>query len=74
MWQREVIARARERGASWSQIGEALGVTKQAAWALYNEDVRTSLAAARTRSGVSDEEAQRLADEQRDPLRRDAAT
>lgn len=65
-WQREAISRARERGASWSEIGDALGVTKQGAWALYNEDVRQALAAARSRSGLTDEEAQRLADDERD--------
>lgn len=42
-----------------------LGVSKQAAWKLYNEDVRELLAEVRQRSGVSDDEAQRLADEER---------
>lgn len=65
VWQREAIARAREHGASWSQIGDALGITKQAAWKLYNEDVRELLTEIRQRSGLSDEQAQRLADEER---------
>jgi hypothetical protein len=39
-------------GASWTDIGEALGVTKQAAWALQNQDVREMLDAARQRSGL----------------------
>lgn len=65
VWQREAIARARQQGASWSEIGGALGVTKQAAWKLYNEDVRELLSEVRQRSGLSDEEAQRLADEER---------
>lgn len=67
VWQREAIARARQQGASWSEIGEALGVTKQAAWQLYNDDVREMLADVRQRSGLSDEEAQQLADEERTP-------
>lgn len=69
VWQRETIARAREQGASWADIGEALGVTKQAAWALYNEDLRGMLGAARQRSGLTDEQAQQLADGERDAIR-----
>lgn len=65
LWQRETIARARQEGASWSEIGEALGVSRQAAWKLYNEDVRELLGQIRQRSGLSDDEAQRLADDER---------
>ena len=64
-WQRQATTEARRQGASWSEIGEALGVSKQAAWASYNEDVRRALTAARQRSGVSDEEAQAAAEEER---------
>ena len=46
-------------------IGDALGVSKQAAWKSYNEDVRELLDDVRQRSGLSDEEAQRLADDER---------
>lgn len=70
LWQRDAIARARQQGASWSEIGEALGVTKQAAWQLYNDDIRDMLAQVRDRSGLSDEEAQRLADAERSARRR----
>ena len=70
VWQREAIARAREGGASWSDIGDALGVSKQAAWSSYNQDVRDALAGARSGSGLSDEEAQQLADEARRDRRR----
>jgi hypothetical protein len=69
VWQRQAIARAREQGASWAEIGDALGVSKQAAWALYNEDVREMLDAVRKRSGLTDEQAQQLADEERDARR-----
>ena len=69
VWQRQTITRAREQGSSWSQIGDALGVTKQAAWALYNEGVREALDSVRERSGLTDEQAQRLADEERDAVR-----
>lgn len=69
VWQRQAIARARQQGASWAEIGEALGVSKQAAWALYNEDVREMLGGVRQRSGLTDEQAQQLADEERDARR-----
>lgn len=65
VWQREAITRARDQGASWSEIGEALGVTKQAAWSSYNQDVRAALGDARARSDISDEDAQQLADDER---------
>ena len=65
LWQRETIARAHLQGAAWSEIGEALGVSKQAAWKLYNEDVRDLLGEIRQRSGLSDDEVQRLADDER---------
>lgn len=55
---------------SMSDIGDALGVTKQAAWSSYNQDVREALAAARSRSELSDEDAQQLADEARTQRRR----
>ncbi len=72
-WQRQVITQAREQGVPWSKIAEALGVSKQAAWATYNETVRSALAEARARSGLTDEEAQGLADEERANRRPGAA-
>ena len=72
-WQREAIGRAREGGASWSDIGDALGVTKQAAWSSYNQDVREALSNARGRSGLDDEDAQQLADEVRTERSRGAS-
>ena len=67
--QRQTITRAREQGSSWAQIGDALGVTKQAAWALYNEGVRDALEAMRQRTGLTDQQAQQLTDEERDTVR-----
>ena len=43
---RAKVAEARSAGASWDAIGEALGVTRQSAWALYSADIRAKLAAA----------------------------
>lgn len=34
-----IITEARKEGRSWSQIGAALGVTKQAAWEFYQKHV-----------------------------------
>lgn len=31
-WQRKAIAKAREQGRSWEEIGKACGVSRQAAW------------------------------------------
>jgi hypothetical protein len=33
---RESVKRARDAGHSWTQIGHALGVSKQAAWERYS--------------------------------------
>ena len=35
---RESVQRAREAGHSWTQIGDALGVTKQTAWERYSRE------------------------------------
>ena len=67
--QRQTITRAREQGSSWAQIGDALGVTKQAAWALYNEGVRDALEAMRQRTRLTDQQPQQLTDEERDTVR-----
>ena len=32
----DAVSNARAQGETWEQIGEALGVTRQAAWELYN--------------------------------------
>jgi hypothetical protein len=38
MWQ--TVAQAREAGQSWTEIGKALGVTKQTAWERFSGDMR----------------------------------
>jgi uncharacterized NAD(P)/FAD-binding protein YdhS len=35
---RDAVRRARVTGHSWTQIGDALGVSKQAAWERYSEE------------------------------------
>jgi hypothetical protein len=38
MWQ--TVGKAREEGHSWTEIGEALGVTKQTAWQRFSGGMR----------------------------------
>jgi hypothetical protein len=38
MWQ--TVAGAREAGHSWTEIGDALGVTKQTAWQRFSGGMR----------------------------------
>lgn len=69
VWRRELVGAARERGVPWSAIGEALGMTKQAAWEFYNADLRRALDEARARSGLGDEDVLPLVDEERRAVR-----
>ena len=36
--QRDLVRRAREAGRSWTEIGEALGVSRQSAWQRFSTD------------------------------------
>jgi hypothetical protein len=40
---RDCVRAARAAGASWQQIGDALGVSRQSAWESYTADVRAVL-------------------------------
>jgi hypothetical protein len=42
---RQQVAAARSAGASWEQVGEALGVSRQSAWEHYAGRTRAELAA-----------------------------
>ncbi len=37
-WERKVVQQAREQGASWEAIGNAVGQTRQAAWERHRFD------------------------------------
>ena len=64
------IAAARDAGASWAAIGEALGVSRQSAWEYFTRRVSTELAANVENSDLSDDEAMDLAVEEVRTVRR----
>jgi len=41
-WQGELVAEALRGGATWEQVGAALGTTRQAAWARFREVAETT--------------------------------
>jgi hypothetical protein len=62
---REAIEAAREAGATWEQVGSALGMSRQAAWEYYTRAARTKLEQmAADASELSDDEAMELAVEE----------
>jgi hypothetical protein len=61
-WLVEAVGEARRSGQSWAAIGDALGVSRQAAWQLYNQELRKAIAEVRERANLSEEEAQALAE------------
>ena len=67
---RRLIAAARTQGRSWTEIGAALGVSKQAAWQLYNADIAAMLDRISERSGLTEDEAMALAREELAAVRR----
>ena len=58
---RETIETARRSGATWDQIGAALGMSRQAAWEYYTRSIRARLEASTATSDLTDEEAEQLA-------------
>ncbi len=58
------IAAARDAGASWAAIGEALGVSRQSAWEYFTRRVSDGLAANVENSELSEDEAMQLAVEE----------
>lgn len=41
LWQ--TVHSARDSGHSWSEIGDALGITKQTAWERFTGDIRNPI-------------------------------
>ena len=58
------IAAARDAGASWAAIGEALGVSRQSAWEYFTRRVSDGLATNVENSELSEDEAMQLAVEE----------
>lgn len=66
---RRIVADARSAGASWDQIGESLGMSRQSAWEYFSRSVRDSIAA-HGESSLDEEAAMRLAVEETREVRR----
>lgn len=72
-WQQ--IAAARDAGASWAEIGEALGISRQSAWEYFTRRARRGLAAnVAENSDLSETAAMDLANEEVRATRRSRPT
>lgn len=59
---RERVMAARAAGASWKQVGEALGMSRQSAWEYFSAETRERLAAnAAANEDLSEDDAMALA-------------
>jgi len=58
------IAAARDAGASWAAIGDALGVSRQSAWEYFTRRLGTELAVNVENSDLSEDEAMNIAVEE----------
>ena len=68
---RKQVAAARDAGATWEQVGEALGVSRQSAWEYYTKRTRADLAAnAASNTELSEGDAMDLAVEEVRAVRR----
>lgn len=63
-WRREAVARARRQDRSWSEIGAALGISRQAAWEQFSADVEAMLDEVHDKSGLTEDEAMQLANDE----------
>ena len=68
---RERVGEARHQGATWGEIGESLGMSRQAAWEYYTRDARRVIDRSVAKGEeLSEEEAIRLATEEVAEIRR----
>lgn len=67
---RRSVEAARAAGASWDQIGEALGMTRQSAWEYFTRPMRAAMAERVGASDLDEEEALTLAVEETRAVRR----
>lgn len=72
---REQVIAARAAGATWQQIGDALGVTRQSAWGSFTAETRAMLSAnVDANSTLAEDDAVELAVEQVRAVRLRSAT
>ena len=68
---REQVIAARTAGASWQQIGDALGVSRQSAWESFTDAARKSIAKnVEANDALGEDEAMELAVEEVRSVRR----
>lgn len=67
---RERVEVARSQGATWDQIGESLGMSRQSAWVYYTREARRVLDETAAGSDIDEDEAMRIATEEVSRLRR----
>lgn len=68
---RQQVAAARGAGATWEQVGEALGMSRQSAWEYYAARARAEIAAnVAANADLSDDDATDLAVEEVRAVRR----
>jgi hypothetical protein len=68
---REQVTAARRRGATWEEIGERLGISRQAAWEHYTRDARRIIEESTSRGEMlGEDEALRFAAEEVAGIRR----
>ena len=68
---RKQVAAARAAGATWEQVGEALGISRQSAWEYYAARTRAEFAAnAAANTKLSEDDAMDLAVEEVRAVRR----
>ena len=67
---RQRVGEARSEGATWEQIGESLGMSRQSAWEFYTEDARWAIDEEAEVSDLDEDEAMRVATEEVTRIRR----
>lgn len=67
---RQRVGEARSQGATWEQIGESLGMSRQSVWEFYTGDVRWAIDQAADVSDLDEDEAMRIATEEVTRIRR----
>lgn len=67
---RERVEAARSQGATWDEIGESLGMSRQSAWEYYTRETRRVLDVSAAGSDLDEDEAMRVATEEVRRVRR----